>query len=124
MDQVEKSVSCRRRRRVRSLHRCATIATRVTAVCAMLLAPGSGLADSNLPQDYPAHQCGDRPDPPSRPEKFRDRAELDGYNEKVEAYNVAMEEYVDCLQSYVDNAASDIRTIRKQIEAALEAVKR
>ena len=85
--------------------------------------PSSALAGSNLKQDYPAHQCGERPEAPQRPEKFRYRAELDAYNEKVHAYNTAMERYVSCLQSYVDNAASDVRAIRDKIESALEAVK-
>lgn len=80
-------------------------------------------AGSNLGQEYPSHQCGERPEQPSRPEKFRDRGELDAYNEKVHAYNAAMEEYVLCLQSYVDNAAADIRAIRDKLETALEAVK-
>ncbi len=79
-------------------------------------------AESNLNQGYPAHQCGAKPEQPQRPEKFRDRAELDAYNEKVTAYNEAMGQYVECLQSYVNNAAADIRAIREKIEAAMQEV--
>ncbi len=122
MDQVEISVTrhpsreCYWRRR-NSLNRLW-----VAAILSAWLWPIPAAAGSNLTQAYPAHQCGVTPEQPQRPEKFRDRAELDAYNQKVEAYNEAMERYVECLQSYVNNAAEDIRTIRENIDAAMQEV--
>lgn len=121
MDQMGKSVSCRQRQRFSGLRRHIKACALTAMVFAVGFAPLSGSAESNLQQDYPAHQCGERPEPPERPEKFRYRAELDAYNEKVNSYNAAMDKYVSCLQSYVNNAASDIRAIRQKIEAALQA---
>lgn len=123
MDQMEMSVNRRQRRRLSKLRRYLAGPVCVVALLSTWLWPLPGRAGSNLEQDYPAHQCGQKPEQPQRPEKFRDRTELDAYNEKVHAYNTAMERYVACLQSYVDNAASDIRVIRDKIEAALESVK-
>lgn len=123
MDQMEKSVSCRKRQGRLGLGQCTLAFAWAALLFAMGFAPLAAFAESNLRQNYPEHHCGGRPEPPERPEKFRDRGELDAYNEKVHAYNAAMEQYVNCLQRYVDNAASDIRAIREKIEAALEAVK-
>ncbi|MDX1527510.1 MAG: hypothetical protein R3337_02710 [Gammaproteobacteria bacterium] len=94
----------------------------VAAILGAWLWPMPAAAGSNLAQGYPAHQCGVKPEQPQRPEKFRDRAELDAYNEKVTAYNQAMERYVECLQSYVNNAAEDIRVIREKIDATMQEV--
>lgn len=122
MDQMEMSVICRQRRAFAGLRRCLTAPAWAAVLLGVWIGPLPALAGSNFPQDYPAHQCGERPEPPERPEKFGNRSELDDYNEKVDAYNTAMERYVGCLQRYVDNAASDIRAIRDKIDAALEAV--
>lgn len=124
MDQVEISVTrhptheCHRRRRNLLNRLC------VAAILGAWLWAMPALAGSNLTRGYPAHQCGEKPEQPQRPEKFRDRAKLDAYNEKVSAYNDAMERYVECLQSYVNNAAADIRAIREKIEAAMQEVNR
>jgi hypothetical protein len=123
MDQMEMSVKRRQWRGLIRLRRYMTRPVWVTALLSAWLFSFPAVAGSNLDQDYPAHQCGEKPEPPQRPDKFRYRAELDAYNEKVHAYNALMEQYVICLRSYVDNAASDIRAIRDGIEAALEAVK-
>ncbi len=123
MDQMEMSVNHRQWHGLIGLYGCLTRPIWVTALLSAWLFSFPALAGSNLEQDYPIHQCGDKPEPPQRPEKFRYRAELDAYNEKVHAYNALMEQYVVCLQSYVDNAASDIRAIRDKIEAVLESVK-
>ncbi len=122
MDQVEISVTrhptheCNRRHQDLFRRLC------VAAILGAWLWPMPAPAGSNLTQAYPAHQCGVMPERPQRPEKFRDRAELDAYNEKVTTYNEAMERFVECLQSYVNNAAADIRAIREKIEAALQEV--
>ncbi|MDX1514454.1 MAG: hypothetical protein R3174_12010 [Gammaproteobacteria bacterium] len=88
-------------------------------------APGAVHAGSNLDQGaYPDPQCGERPVPPERPERFRFRAELDQYNARVAAFNAAEERYVRCLQAYIDNAADDIKLIRRKIELAVESGKR
>lgn len=122
MDQVDISVSrhptreCYRRRR-NSFNRLW-----VAAILSAWLWPMPAPAGSNFTQAYPGHQCGVKPEQPQRPEKFRDRAELDAYNEKVSSYNEAMERYVECLQSYVNNAAADIRAIREKIDAAMQEV--
>lgn len=122
MDQMEIFVSRRSRHDPARLRRFTSSYIFIAAIFGAWLWPMPVLADSNFEADYPAHQCGQRPERPQRPDKFRDRAELDAYNEKVFAYNAAMEKYVECLQAYVDNAASDIRAIREKIEAALEEV--
>ena len=123
MDQMETSVSRRQGHGLAELRRSLSGAVWVAAMLSTMIWPLPALSGSNLGQGYPAHQCGERPEQPQRPEKFRSRAELDAYNQKVDAYNAVMERYVSCLQSYVDNAASDIRAIRERIETALEAVK-
>lgn len=123
MDQMEVLLSDRSRHELIRLRRSTLDYIFVAVVFVASVWPMPALAGSNLAGDYPAHQCGQRPEQPQRPEKFRDRDELEAYNEKVYAYNAAMEKHVECLQSYVDNAASDIRAIREKIEAALEAVK-
>lgn len=121
MDQMEKSVSCRESQLFSALRRHTTASALMAMVFLIGFVPLYASAESNLQKDYPAHQCGERPEPPERPEKFRYRAELDAYNENVNAYNAAMEKYFGCLQSYVNNAASDVRAIREKIQAALEA---
>jgi hypothetical protein len=122
MDQMEMSVSRRRADGLAGLRRSLSSPVWVAALLSTWICPLPVLAGSNFAQDYPTHQCGERPEQPQRPDKFRSRAELDAYNEHVNAYNAAMERYVSCLQGYVDNAAADIRAIRDKIEAALKAV--
>jgi hypothetical protein len=122
MDQMEMSVSRRPALGLTGQLRGLSGPIWVAAMLSAWLWPLSAPAGSNLGQDYPTHQCGDRPEQPQRPAKFPSRAELDAYNEQVHAYNEAMERFVSCLQSYVDNAASDIRAIRDKIESAREAV--
>lgn len=122
MDQMETSVSLQRGRRFIGMRLRPRSRIWIAVVAGFMLWPQPTLAVSNLQQAYPAHQCGEKPVQPERPEKFQDRAELDAYNAKVEAYNADMEQYVGCLQSYVDNAAADIRAIRDKIDAALKAV--
>ncbi len=123
MDQMEMSVNRRQWNGSTRLRRQLTGSVWAASILSTCLFSLPAVAGSNLEQNYPAHQCGERPEQPRRPEKFRYRAELDAYNEKVHAYNAAMEQYITCLQSYVDNAASDIRAIREKIESALESVK-
>lgn len=124
MDQMEMSVKRRHWHGLTGPRRQLTSFFWFASILSTCLFSLPAVAGSNLEQNYPAHQCGERPDQPQRPDKFRYRAELDAYNEKVHDYNAAMEQYITCLQSYVDDAASDIRAIRDKIEAALEAVKR
>ena len=48
-------------------------------------------AGSNLPDGYPEHACGERPQVPERPEKFETEEAIAEYNEKVDAYNASIE---------------------------------
>ncbi len=120
MDQMEMSVSRGIRRSQLRPRRRRIAALSAAVVLGACLWPLPAAAGSNLAQGYPEHQCGERPEPPERPEKFRDRAELDAYNEQVTAFNAEMEQFIGCLQSYVDDAAADISDIREKVKAALE----
>ena len=76
-------------------------------------------AGSNLPDGYPAHACGERPEVPERPEKFETEEAIAAYNERVESYNASMEHLVACVREYVTNAKADIEQIRKRSREAI-----
>ena len=101
-------------------------ATLIAAALFVLLAvPLTGFGGTNLDGGgYPDLQCGQSPEVPKRPEKFRFQAELDAYNKQVAEFNVSMERYTTCLQAYIDNAAQDIRMIRERIDRLVEEWKR
>ena len=77
-------------------------------------------AGSNLPDGYPDHACGERPEVPERPEKFETEEAIAEYNAKVDAYNASMERLVACVREYVANAAADIEQIRKRSREAID----
>ena len=77
-------------------------------------------AGSNLPDGYPEHVCGERPEVPERPEKFETEEAIAEYNAKVDAYNASMERLVACVREYVANAAADIEQIRRRSREAID----
>ena len=79
-------------------------------------------AGSNLPDGYPEHACGERPQVPERPEKFETEEAIAEYNEKVDAYNASIERLFACVREYVANAAADIEQIRTRSREAIDGL--
>ena len=77
-------------------------------------------AGSNLPDGYPGHACGERPEVPERPEKFETEEAIAEYNKRVDAYNTSMERLVACVHEYVTNSKADIEQIRKRAREAID----
>ena len=77
-------------------------------------------AGSNLPDGYPEHACGERPEAPERPEKFETEEAIAEYNKRVDAYNVSMERLVACVREYVTNSKADIEQIGKRAREAID----
>ena len=79
-------------------------------------------AGSNLPDGYPEHGCGERPQAPERPEKFETEEAIAEYNERVDAYNASIERLFACVREYVANAAADIERIRARSREAIDGL--
>ena len=94
---------------------------RTLAFAFIALGPGVA-AGSNLPDGYPEHTCGERPEVPERPEKFENEEAIVEYNAKVDAYNVSMERLVECVNEYVASAAADIERIRERAREAVDSL--
>ena len=85
--------------------------------------PGAA-AGSNLADGYPEPACGERPEVPERPEKFKTEEAIVEYNAKVDAYNASMERLVECVNAYIANAAVDIDRIRERAREAIDGLSR
>ena len=90
------------------------------AVIALVTLVSVAAAGTNLPEGYPAPECGNRPEVPERPEKFETEEAIREYNAKVDAYNQSMERLIECVRAYVANANDDMKQIRKRAEEAID----
>lgn len=95
-------------------------APRLLAGIALATLCTGAAAGSNLPDGYPEHACGERPQIPERPEKFETEEALAEYNKRVDAYNASMERLFACVREYVANAAADIERIRTRSREAID----
>ena len=93
---------------------------RLLAGIALVTVCAGASAGSNLPDGYPEHACGERPEVPERPEKFETEEAIAEYNERVDAYNASMERLFACVREYVANAAADIERLRTRSREAID----
>ena len=94
------------------------------AAALALLVHGSAVAGTNLGSSgSPDPDCGERPNPPERPDAFKDNDEIRKYNKAVKEFNAEIKVYTGCVQAWVDNATDDMKLIRAAIQRALEQAK-